>query len=132
MESKIKSMSIITNEIYFHNNCLKNDFYHAMPNLIKKTGKLGNGENKYGVELIVEFKDSPENRFPVDLKVDIMGIFEIEGDNENEIKEFLNTQGVQMVYPYLRALVSNISSNAFIPQINLPIINILDFKEMNL
>lgn len=132
MESKIKSMSILTNEIYFHNNYLKNDFYHAMPNLTKKTGKLGNEKNKYGVQLIVEFKDSPENRFPVDLKVDIMGIFEIEGDNEKEIKEFLNTQGVQMVYPYLRALVSNISTSAFIPQINLPIINILDFKEMNL
>ena len=131
MEAKIKNMSIVTNEIHFSTNNLPLGSYQMVPNIKRRVGRLSTDSNKYGVELMVDIKDTPEQRFPLNLFVKITGIFEIDGENEEEINEFLKLQGVQMVYPYLRSLVSNITSSSLLQPIILPIINVLDFKEIS-
>lgn len=130
MEPTIKNMSIITNEIAYQNNNLPDGYFEMIPNIRRTFGKLNNGNNKYGVEFMVLIEDQPEHRSPINLRVRITGIFEIEGENcEDEINRFLKQQGVQIVYPYLRSLVSSITAGAMVPPIMLPIINVLDFKD---
>lgn len=128
-EATIKQLTIITNEISLSNHNLLDGQFHVKPYITKKTGKIVNKDNQYGLEMQVVFKDEPENKFPIDLKVRITGIFEIEGGSIEEINDFLNLQGVQMVFPYLRTMVSNVTASALMPPIMLPIINPLDFKD---
>lgn len=129
MQSTIKKMTITTNEISLTNNNLSEGNFQVKPYITRKYGKVKEKENIYGVEMQVVFKDEPENRFPINLTVRITGLFEIEGDNIEEINNFLKIQGVQMVFPYLRAMVSSITSSALMPPIMLPIINPYDFVD---
>ena len=125
----IKKMTIITNEISLTSNNLPDGNFQVKPYITRRFGKVQEKENEYGVEMQVAFKDEPENRFPINLTIRITGLFEIEGDDVEEINNFLKVQGVQMVFPYLRSMVSNITSSALLPSIMLPIINPLDFKD---
>lgn len=125
----VKNMTIVANEMSFKNHELLAGDYTAKPLITRKTGKLNNKDNNYGVEMSVIFKDQKDSRFPVDLCVTITGIFDIENGNEKEIRDFLKIQGVQMVYPYLRAMVSNIFTAALLPPVVLPIIDAYKFKE---
>ena len=127
--SPINKMTIITNEISLINNNLSEGNFQVKPYITRKYGKVTGKENQYGVEMQVIIKDEPENRFPINLTVRITGLFEIDGDNIDEINNFLKIQGVQMVFPYLRTMVSNITSSAIMPSIMLPIINPYDFKD---
>ena len=127
--SNINKMTVVTNEINLTNNNLPEGGFQVKPYITRKYGKVMDKENLYGVEMQAVFKDEPENRFPINLTVRITGLFEIEGDDTEEINNFLKIQGVQMVFPYLRAMVSNITSSALIPPIMLPIINPYQFKD---
>ena len=130
MEPTIKNMSIVTNEISYRTNNLPDGYFEMIPNIRRKFGKLNSETNKYGVELMVLIEDHPEHRSPINLRVRITGVFEIEGENcEEEINNFLKQQGLQIVYPYLRSMVSSITASALVPPIMLPIINVLDFKD---
>lgn len=127
--TKIKKMTIITNEISLTSNNLPNGNFQVKPYITRRFGKIQEKGNEYGVEMQVVFKDEPENRFPINLTIRITGLFEIEGDDVKEINNFLKIQGVQIIFPYLRSMVSNITSSALLPPIILPIINPYDFKD---
>ena len=129
MSENIKSFKIITNEISLTSNNLPEKAYTMKPYISRKIGNSINQPNKYGIEMEVVIKDEKTNRFPINLKVRITGLFEIEGATEENIKTFLKTQGTQMLYPYLRTLVSTITAGAFMPAITLPIIQYTDFVD---
>lgn len=125
----IKKMTIKTNEINLTNNNLPDGNFQVKPYITRRFGKVQEKEDEYSVEMQVVFKDEQDNRFPINLTVRITGLFEIEGADTQEINNFLKIQGVQLVFPYLRSMVSNITSSALFPSIMLPIINPLDFKD---
>lgn len=127
MQVSVKNIQIITNEASFINNLLPDGNFEIRPNITRRIEKLKDAENRYALEMQVTIKNEPENKFPFDLKVRITGIFDFDGDNEKEINDFLKLQGVQMVFPYLRTMVSNLTSTVLMPSIMLPIINPLDF-----
>ena len=127
--SIIKRMTIETNEIRLINHNLPYGNFQLKPYLSRKYGKVEGQDNLYTLELKAEFKDEPNNRFPIDLVVSVKGSFEIEGNDEEEIISFLKMQGMQMVFPYLRTMVSNITASALMPPIMLPIIDLREFKD---
>ena len=130
MQAIVKNIQIITNEASFVNNLLPDGNFEIKPDITRKIDKLKNSENKYALTMQVIIKNEPENRFPFDLRVRITGIFEFEAiSNEKDINQFLKLQGVQMVFPYLRSMVSNLTSTVLMPSIMLPIINPLDFND---
>ena len=55
-------------------------------------------------------------------KVRLVGLFEAEDVNTNEDKQILAISTTEIVYPYLRAAVSALTSNAFIQPMMLPVI----------
>ena len=122
-------MTIETSEISLKNHYLPYGNYQLKPYLTRKYGKIEGQENRYCLELQAVFKDEPNNPFPIDLTIRIKGIFEIEGDDEEEINTFLKMQGMQMVFPYLRTMVSSITASALMPPIMLPIIDLREFKD---
>ena len=129
METKFNSLTLMVNEASIKNNNLPVGEFKLNPQIQKKTGKANSPGNAYVVEVRVEILNTPENPFPIDLVASLSGIFNIEGDNVEEINNFLQLQGFQMVFPYLRSLVANMTANAMMPPIFLPIVYANQFEE---
>ena len=129
MDTKINNVAFIVNEASIKNNNLPVGEFKLNPKIQKKIGKANSPENTYIVEVRVEIRNTPENPFPIDLVASLSGIFNIEGDNMDEINNFLQLQGFQMVFPHLRSLVANMTANAMMPPIFLPIIFANQFEE---
>ena len=68
----------------------------------------------------------------MDLVASVSGIFNVEGDNMEEINNFLKIQGFQMVFPHLRSLVANMTANAMMPAIFLPIVFANQFEDKSI
>lgn len=129
METKINSITFVVNEASIKNNNLPVGNFNLNPQIQKKIGKANSSENAYIVEVRAEIHNTPDNPFPIDLVASLSGIFNIEGDNEEEINNFLQIQGFQIVFPYLRSLVANMTANAMMPPIFLPIVFANQFEE---
>ncbi len=129
METKFNSLTLMVNEASIKNNNLPVGEFKLNPQIQKKIGKANSPGNAYVVEVRVEILNTPENPFPIDLVASLSGIFNIEGDNVEEINNFLQLQGFQMVFPYLRSLVANMTANAMMPPIFLPIVYANQFEE---
>lgn len=119
----------MVNEASIKNNNLPVGEFKLNPQIQKKIGKANSPGNAYVVEIRVEILNTPENPFPIDLVASLSGIFNIEGDNVEDINNFLQLQGFQMVFPYLRSLVANMTANAMMPPIFLPIVYANQFEE---
>lgn len=129
METKFNSLTLMVNEASIKNNNLPVGEFKLNPQIQKKIGKANSPGNAYVVEIRVEILNTPENPFPIDLVASLSGIFNIEGDNVEEINNFLQLQGFQIVFPYLRSLVANMTANAMMPPIFLPIVFANQFEE---
>ena len=129
MATKFNSLTLMVNEASIKNNNLPVGEFKLNPQIQKKIGKANYPGNAYVVEIRVEILNTPENPFPIDLVASLSGIFNIEGDNVEEINNFLQLQGFQMVFPYLRSLVANMTASAMMPPIFLPIVYANQFEE---
>lgn len=129
MHIKINNITLIVNEASIKNNNLPVGEFKLNPQIQKKIRKDNSPENTYVLEIRVEIHNTTENPFPIDLVASLSGIFNIEGDNEEEINNFLQIQGFQMVFPHLRSLVANMTVNAMMPPIFLPIVFTNQFEE---
>lgn len=85
------------------------------------------GENLYDMRLSVEISPSEDAPTPFHLKVTIVGHFSYEDEDPNidpKVKDCLiNQNTVAILFPYLRAIVSSVTTNANIPTLTLPVIN---------
>ena len=60
---------------------------------------------------------------PFDIEVSIVGIYELaETPNAQQERDFV-IEATGMLYPYLRAMVTNLTAQAYIQPLNLPVIN---------
>lgn len=92
---------------------------------VKATIALKNDDSMSTVILTSTLSESPEN--PFSFEVTIVGYFEYNEKEAEEIefKDFLKTNAIAILYPYLRCIVSELTgkSNVF-PNYNMPVINI--------
>jgi preprotein translocase subunit SecB len=116
---ELTSMEIITKDIIIKNNMLPPGEYNISPRFTRKIEK--NDDNKYVVSLSVEMKDTDQSKFPIYLFIEIAGIFGLENIPDQKKDDFLKIQAVHVMFPYLRAMVSNITSSAMMQPIILPI-----------
>lgn len=131
METKFNSLTLMVNEASIKNNNLPVGEFKVNPQIQKKIGKANSPGNAYVVEVRVEILNTPENPFPIDLVASLSGIFNIEGDNVEEINNFLQLQGFQMVFPYLRSLVANMTANAMMPPIFYQFVLLINLRKTN-
>lgn len=119
---KLIKTSFTTKELKIKNNNIKPGKFKLNPQITRKTGKIK--QNIYYTALILKVKSTETSQFPVDLYVDFRGLFEFENiENEENITEFLKFQAVDIMYPYLRSIITNLTTTAMLPPIILPIID---------
>jgi preprotein translocase subunit SecB len=103
------------------------------PRYEKATGKvnatnLQPGEKAIFVSFSVTIENTEKEPTPFDLHALVRGIFIVdEKSSEQDACDFLDTYGTQIVFPYLRSLVSSLTAAAMIPSLQLPLISPDDF-----
>ena len=79
--------------------------------------------NKNNMKIILKteiFKNAEENNYPFYMSVTIEGNFKTEGD---DIEKF-EINGIALLFPYLRAIISTYTANSNMPTLILPPINV--------
>lgn len=86
-------------------------------------------DNADYITLVSNVGNSENNNCPFLINVEITGIFEFDGD-DNSREQFLKTSGTAALFPYLRSLISEMSSisNIF-PTFRLPLINVMEYLQ---
>ena len=88
-------------------------------------------ENTFLMSLSVSIDDN-ENKIPFFMDIQISGKFEFTEWENAKLNMLAIGNATSVLYPYLRALVTTISSNANVPPYILPIMNINHlFKKKN-
>ena len=77
------------------------------------------------------FPDAIINNYPFSFSVSVTGHFQIDADDNDETKPFLNVNAVAILFPYVRALVTTYTANANVPPLILPPMNIAKMLEKN-
>ncbi len=88
-------------------------------------------DNKMTVNLIIDvFPDYKKVEFPFNLKASFTGFFELNVDEaEFEANSYAEINGVAILFPYVRALISTYTANANIQPLILPPINVVKYIE---
>lgn len=126
---KVMKMLLVTDKVELSNNHLPIGKFKVDHVIRRDIGRIN--EKAYFTLLTLEIKDKPDIKYPINLHVSIKGIFEFDDpNNQTEINQFLKYQGVNLLYPYLRSMVTNLTINAMMTPIVLPIVDAYQmFKE---
>ncbi len=88
-------------------------------------GILNNSSNIFYLELIVLIFDKQKN---INIDVTFEGEFFVSERDEN-LKQFLFTNAPAILFPYVRAYISTLTSLSGIPAVLLPTMNLQSLKE---
>ena len=82
------------------------------------------------IALSVEIKSTEESPKPFDIKVTLVGIFELENEvvSKEEERKFV-IEATDILYPYIRSSVTNLTAQAYITPLNLPVLQERIFPE---
>lgn len=121
INSKLSFFGYYVKEVSFK----MNDSFKSSDEPVKIKSSLNHitkiEEDKMYIELNLSvFDNMEENNYPFEMKVKLVGQFAIQGDN---IQKF-EINGIAILYPYLRAIVSTYTANSNIPTLILPPINV--------
>lgn len=125
-KSPLKFIDYIVDEVSFKNEYSKNDSFSL----------------EFDIDSEVEFKDDnnfilklnlylfkKEEDVPFRMNVKALGMFEIDDVDEKLKIELSEKNAVAILFPYLRALVSNYTSIANVTPLILPPINVAQYIE---
>ena len=118
----LANMQLVTNEISMKVNDIPDGEFKIIPKFTRSVGMLS--ETKGYMELVTEITNTPDNPFPVDIKVSITAVFDMDNFPKEQYDSFLKLNAVQIVFPYVRNIISNITTSAMIPPIILPIVDV--------
>lgn len=122
---KIDFKGITAEELSFKLNRVKlnpEDKLDIKPQFSRQVRKVNGNDKLNFIALSVKIESTEAEPKPFDIFVTLVGVFEAEVANENEERKFV-IEGTKLVYPYLRAAVTNLTANAYIAPLNLPVIS---------
>ena len=121
---KIDFKGITAEELSFKLNRVKRnpeDKLDIKPQFSRQVRKVNGNDKLNFIALSVKIESTEAEPKPFDIFVTLVGVFEAEVANENEERKFV-IEGTKLVYPYLRSAVTNLTANAYIAPLNLPVI----------
>ena len=121
---KIDFKGITAEELSFKLNRVKlnpEDKLDIKPQFSRQVRKVNGNDKLNFIALSVKIESTEAEPKPFDIFVTLVGVFEAEVANENEERKFV-IEGTKLVYPYLRSAVTNLTANAYIAPLNLPVI----------
>ena len=129
---KIDFKGITAEEISFKLNRIKlnpEDRLDIKPQFSRQVRKVNGNEKLNFISLSVKIESTDAEPKPFNIDVTIVGIFEVEDvHGEQEERKFV-IEATKLVYPYLRAAVTNLTASAYIAPLNLPVISGSIFPE---
>ena len=84
-------------------------------------GTIKENDKLQAVVLEARVDSTEEAPSPFNMVARVVGVFEVEDVVTEEDKQILAVSMVELVYPYLRNVVSSLTFSAFIPPIVLPV-----------
>lgn len=123
---KIDFKGITAEEISFKLNRIKlnpEDRLDIKPQFSRQVRKVNGNEKLNFISLSVKIESTDAEPKPFNIDVTMVGIFEVEDvHGEQEERKFV-IEATKLVYPYLRAAVTNLTASAYIAPLNLPVIS---------
>lgn len=123
---------ITTEELSYKLNRVKiepNQRLDIKPQFSRQVRKANDNAKLCFIALSVKIESSEAEPKPFDINVSLVGVFELEKEaNAQEERAFV-IEATQLLYPYLRAAVTNLTAQAYITPLNLPVINGAIFPE---
>lgn len=123
---KIDFKGITAEELSFKLNRVKlnpEDKLDIKPQFSRQVRKVNGNEKLNFIALSVKIESTESEPKPFDINATLVGVFEVtELRNEKEERNFV-IEGTKIIYPYLRSAVTNLTANAFIAPLNLPVIS---------
>lgn len=123
---KIDFKGITAEELSFKLNRVKlnpQEKLDIKPQFSRQVRKVNNNEKLNFVALSVKIESTEQEPKPFDIHATLVGVFEVEDmKSEREERNFV-IEATKLVYPYLRSAVTNLTANAFIAPLNLPVIS---------
>ena len=113
------NMQFVINEVTLKNHNITGENFQVKPRFTRNIKKLN--ESNVNVELRVEILNTEENPFPMDIAVSMSGIFDISKLEEKDIRQFLEIQSVQFLLPYIRNLITTLTTASLMTPLMLPI-----------
>lgn len=94
------------------------------PQFARQVRKPNDNKKLIFISLAVKIESNEKEPKPFDLNVNLVGVFELEKEDytAQEERSFV-IEATQMLYPYLRSAVTNLTAQAYVTPLNLPIIN---------
>lgn len=93
---------------------------------IQPTGELVKDKNLLKITLNVAIKDANEN---IEIRFTIIGSFEYEAESLEELVPYIIVNGPAILFPYLRAFVSNITALSGCNPVIMPTYNMIGVGE---
>ena len=123
---KIDFKGITAEELSFKLNRVKlnpEDKLDIKPQFSRQVRKVNGNEKLNFIALSVKIESTEKEPKPFDINATLVGVFEVSDlRNDKEERNFV-VEGTKIIYPYLRSAVTNLTANAFIAPLNLPVIS---------
>lgn len=94
------------------------------PQFARQVRKANDNKKLVFIALSVKIESTEAEPKPFDLNVSLVGMYELENENytAEEERAFV-IEATSQLYPYLRSAVTNLTAQAYITPLNLPVIN---------
>ncbi|MDE6557498.1 MAG: protein-export chaperone SecB [Clostridia bacterium] len=124
---KYEFKGITTEELSYKLNRVQlapNQRLDIKPQFARQVRKPNDNKKLMFISLAVKIESTEAEPKPFDLNVNLVGVFELEKEDytQQEERAFV-IEATQLIYPYLRSAVTNLTAQAYIAPLNLPIIN---------
>ena len=132
IKSMLKFNGYTVEEVEFYKNSKCTDSGFDIKLDIQRSIEHIPAEHKGLVTVVTKvFEDPVSNNYPFSIKVVVTGEFEVEAEDESQIKKFLEVNALAILFPYIRALITTYTANANVQPLILPPINILKLIDNN-
>ncbi len=115
---------ITADELSFKVNRVKapSTRFEIKPTFSRQIRQANENPNVFIVALDCKIESTPDSPKPFDLVARYIAIFETDGLNTDEEKKALAIRGTEILLPYLRGAISNVTATAMINPLTLPVI----------
>lgn len=123
---KIDFKGVTAEELSFKINRIKlnpDDKLDIKPQFSRQVRKVTGNDKLNFVVLSVKIESTEAEPKPFDVNATMVGVFEVEGVSSDAEERMFVIEATQLVYPYLRAAVTNLTAGAYIAPLNLPVIS---------
>ncbi|MCD8285785.1 MAG: protein-export chaperone SecB [Clostridia bacterium] len=117
--------SIAVEDLQFKLNRVKfqpNERLDIKPQFSRQVRKVAGNDKLIFVALSVKIESTEAEPKPFDIAATYVGVFEVSDMQGDDERKFV-IEATSLIYPYLRAGVTNLTSSAYIAPLTLPVIN---------